>query len=171
MKVIRNYLGRVEHYSTVRFIFEMTGWAFVLKLLGFLLLIPFLIFRGAPASMVTTTEQIGAGGVENLIIVTLLVSPLCETVFGQWIPIALLKILRCPVWFQLLGSAAVFALGHFQAGMVAVWITFPVGVLFSWSYIRYVNCSLWAGLAVPTVIHFLHNLVALSAFLLVRSLF
>jgi membrane protease YdiL (CAAX protease family) len=171
MRLIRQYLSQIEQYSVVRFIFEMTGWAFLLKLLTFLLLIPVLVVKGGAASMTTTTEQIAAGGLENLIVVTLLVSPLVETILGQWIPISLLKILRAPVWLQLVGSALLFALGHFQAGMVAVVITFPVGVLFSWSYVRYLKYSLWAGLGVPTAIHFLHNLLALSAFLLFRAVF
>lgn len=97
-----------------------------------------------------------------VIIGTVFLAPVIETILLQALPIELVRRFRGPRWLQYCAGAVPFALLHFTAG-VAVGIAAGVvgGIFFAHSYLEGRKDSWQTAAVVTCVVHALHNLIVL----------
>jgi hypothetical protein len=146
-----------------RFITELTLIAFPLKVL---FLLPFTLL-GLQAR--STTAMADTGSALRLLWLGGLAVPMVETFVGQWLPLRVLARRTRDKCLLLIGSALWFAALHLAAGWSGFVYIFPMAVLLSWSFMLYSQRSLWRAYWVTTAIHVLHNCLAISLYLLLKT--
>jgi hypothetical protein len=167
-KFISSYLKRTESYSSLHFVFEIGLLSFILKVLVSVLITPLF-----PNGAVTNTEIL-----DNyldtsipLFAVALIIAPIAETFSGQWLPITLASLFTRRKGELLVLSAIFFAFLHLNDGWVNFWMTLPIGLSLSFSFLVNRQKSFLHAYWVTVAIHSLHNLIALGIyFLIVKSL-
>ena len=153
------YLNKAKGYSPLRFVFEMTVIAFLIKILFSVLadIILSLIGIHLVSDLSFEKQQVTQG----LIIIGLTV-PLfaaIETVIGQMLILWISSRFTKKAWIRILTSAVIFTALHLDpAQMIAV---FPVGLILAWSFLTKREKSLWSAFWMTTAIHSLHNYLAL----------
>jgi hypothetical protein len=161
---IGRYFERTRSYSTPRFIIELALVPFPVKAaLGMIMGLV------ADPSFETTTDALAEGGIEMLMVGGLILAPLIETVIGQWLPIWLLSYVTRSEALLVAGSAFLFALQHLHVGIPGVVITFPIGVILSWSFLAMRKTSRSKAYWVTTAIHAGHNALAIGLYLAAGS--
>lgn len=87
------------------------------------------------------------------------IAPPVETVFGQWIPIAVGSIFLKKTKWVIIFSAIIFALFHFPA-IAFTPGAFLIGLLLAWCWLLKRKTGRWEAFWVTTSVHALHNFYA-----------
>ena len=159
--LVGTYFERTRSYSTPRFIVELSLVPFGAKIAIALILH---LVGQTPAE--TTTDVLADEGLAALFFGGLILSPLIETVVGQWLFIWLLSFLTRSTPVLVLGSALLFSALHLHVGIAGALIVFPIGIALSWSFILFRARSRQHAYWVTAAVHSLHNGVAIFLYLL-----
>ena len=155
MKVIKNYLARVENYPFWRFVLELSFWAVVTA--TFLdLLFP---TKNTPGFQYL--EELYRTRLGFFLISALLLGPIIETLF-QILSIKVLSFFTKKDWIQIVISALVFASLHGFSNYFIV--IFPVGIIFAYSFVIQARKSFWTGFCATFLIHSIYNLATTVAY-------
>lgn len=156
---IRGLFTEIGTHSTFRFILELSLIAFFIK-------IPFLIISGVFFTFIGMEELVNLSDELQTAQATLsdfffgvILAPSIETVFGQWIPIAVGSIFLKKTRWVIIFSAIIFALFHFPAIAFAPG-AFLIGLLLAWCWLLKRKTGRWEAFWVTTSVHALHNLYA-----------
>lgn len=122
----------------------------------------------------TTTEVIAQQqGMKMLIITALIIAPPVETIFFQLLPEVGARVLKnlsrqlidLSIPFLIFLSTILFALQHSYAGLNSVILSAPAGLFLIIAYFRFLKGgSRWEAYYLTTLLHCLHNAVALAFF-------
>jgi hypothetical protein len=155
------YWQRCQTYSTSRLMGEMVALSFFLKMIpGF-----FLELLGCGDYAITTDAGM-EDGVDVLLIGSLLIAPPLETLIGQGLFVGVVSLFTNKRRWRLLIPTTIFSALHIYAGWQNFFLIFPAGFFFTWCFLLLAARSKWKAFWVTTLVHFFHNLVAVSIYLL-----
>lgn len=159
LSILHKYFYHTEHYSTLRFIIELTLICFVLKILSLIFFgIIFSLFNYNPTQDLSFEQGMVEKGWLYILILTPIFAAF-ETLTGQWLVIWVVskfsKSRSLKIWL----SAIVFAALHVEPVLMAA--VFPIGIILAWTFILYRKKSKWSAFWVTTTIHTFHNYIAL----------
>ncbi len=158
-QLIEGYFRRTEHYSLRRFIAEMALVPFPLKIL---LGVGFAALGGEVTQ--STTDAVAKWGPAVLLGTAIIVAPLLETLIGQWLPIWVAsRFTNSTVWI-IAAATFVFSIQHVHVGVVGLLTALPPGIFLAWSFLLMRRHSRWRAYWVTSVVHSLHNAVALIVY-------
>ncbi len=159
----RRYLSKTSSYTTTRFIVEMVLLAWVLKLVIILPISLIVVYVYSDSVIWQNPQQavFAARPVANAIL-ALAISPIFETVVGQWFPLTIVRQwMPCPQT-ALTIATLFFAVLHFISwNIMIVMAMMPVGFIFAWSFFVWQQRSTAYAIGVTVAIHALHNAIAL----------
>lgn len=156
---IRGLFAEIGTHNTFRFILELSLIAFFIKVP--LLVLSDILFTSVGLEyLVKLSDELQTAQTTLYdFLYGVLIAPPVETVFGQWIPIAIGSIFLKKTRWAIIFSAAIFALLHFPAIAFAPGAFF-VGLLLAWCWLLKRKTSRWEAFWVTTSVHGLHNLYA-----------
>lgn len=160
--MLKKYFRRIETYSNVRFILEVTALAFVSR---FLLTLPVAIILALIGFQLGDPNITMFDLKHDLIPVSLyliVIAPFMETLLFQLLPIKVLD-LFFPRAYYLLKIAVVtliFAYAHLNEGLINFIGMLPIGFLFVWSFTVKQKQSVRLAVLSVFIIHALTNLLA-----------
>ncbi len=93
----------------------------------------------------------------------LVIAPVIETAFLQWLPISIASWLKQTKPFQISASAFLFAAGHWSAGVLSILAALVAGFFLANAWVRWRGKGISAAFAVVALMHFWMNLAAVAA--------
>ena len=162
-----NYIERARRYSNRRLIIEFTLLAFALKIV---LTVPWIIWIDTSANPKLVTEMNDPGDPLLFVAVACLAGPIIETLVGQWLPIRIAQIWSRSRWVWIGVSILFFSSLHLFAGFIGVLTTAGPAFFFALCFVLKREVSRWQAVWVTTVVHALHNGIALSFYFLEQAL-
>lgn len=157
--MLGRFFSKLGTHPEPKFILELAFLALVLKAL-FLFLTGLVLNLVGLAHLVDFANETQAPP-NNLadFIFVVLIAPLIETIFGQWLPITLTSKLIKSGKGLMVASASVFTLFHYPA--VAFFPgAFVIGLILAWVWLLKGREGWWKAFWVTTSIHALHNFFA-----------
>ena len=158
------WLETTRHYGWLRFLIEAT-------LVALLLRIP-VVFLGVPVvgeDTRTAYDWLAEYTPLQLFVLAIVVGPILETAFAQWLPIALGRRFFQRDSYAVLLSAWIFGWLHYSQGALLVLIMFTTGLVLAWTFLVWLKRSVLAAFFMTFGVHALLNAVALSAALLMPA--
>lgn len=162
---IENYFQRTKSYSDVRFIFELVALTFCLNIILFSLVSLLFDLDGTG-----NTALVDEGSLGDLFVSVVVVGPIVETLFDQWLPIKIASFFTPHLGDLLILSSLYFAAQHLYFGLRGFLGLLPLGIFLSWSFLVKREISLWKAFWVTTLIHSLYNLVILFIYVPIRNI-
>ena len=158
MQRLNRYLDGTRRYPAWRLILELVALSYAGKVAVGLLWAPF------DGHSVSTTEAIDTGGPWALFLGACVVGPPIETFIGQWLPMwALSAVTKRTAW--LVGFSVVFfAALHLYVGFFGFLTVLPAAAVLAWAFFMKRERSFWDAWWITTVMHALHNLIAVSLY-------
>lgn len=154
-----SHLAEIENYPEWKFVVELTFWAFFFKIIFALIFGALFVSLGIYTEPDIAFElDILRKGLLGAIVFTTLFAGF-ETVIGQWLILSLSSLVTKNTLIKILLSATVFSLLHIDP--LTIFIVFPIGVILAWSFLIKKKKSTWNAFFLTTLIHALHNLLAL----------
>lgn len=155
---IERYIQKIQSYSTLRFIVELS---IVAKVLGFVSIPLFMI--EAYVTKFTYKPEVGHYSNVELIILFIIFFPLLETFLGQMGPILALSKFTKNKWKIILSSAIFFALLHIHPDIHLAYIVaiFLAGLVYATAFFIKKQSSLKSAYFITASIHGLFNMYAL----------
>jgi len=163
--LVERYFQRTLSYSLRRFVLELALVLFPIKMIIGVVVGTACGAMGIDCPVRLATDLLAEAGVPTLVITAVLMAPLLETLIGQWVPIWLTSLFTKNTVALVSVSAFLFALGHVYVGFAGLLVTFPVGIVLSWSFVAMRRHSRWRAYWVTSAIHALHNGVSVAAYL------
>jgi hypothetical protein len=172
--IISAYWHRLEGYTPKRFLGEMLLIMFVLKILISIPLGIFVSWEKNPQG--TSTQSVMMDGEVTLVarhtesskqvnppeqvFSAIIIAPLLETLFGQWLPIVVIGFFTQKLRLLIGGSALFFTLLHIPVvGILAAGV-FPPALAFSFSWLIQRTHSRWRAYWMTAALHAAHNVIA-----------
>lgn len=112
----------------------------------------------------TTTDAVveTGGGPAALLLVSLVLAPLLETIAWQIVPIEVLAAWRVPALARRIASTLLFGASHLNAGAYGVAVGLAVGPWLAYAYDSRRGSSRLRGAWLAVLVHVLHNAIALG---------
>jgi hypothetical protein len=161
---IKNYFEHTKTYSLPRFVIELTLLAFGLKILSSIV---WVIIEGLIRIVLGSVPELGQNMPEDvdtfaipILIFFVTIGPALETLVGQALPIKLVSRFTTSQTAQIIVSALFFSALHYYPFLIIN--VLPVGIILAWSYLYHRQTSFARAFWVTTIIHALHNLIALG---------
>ena len=155
------WLERTRRYSWPRFLIEATLVALFLR-------IP-VVWLGVPIvgdDTRTAYDWLADYSALELALLAILLGPILETAFAQWMPISLGRRFFQRDSYAVLLSAWIFGWLHYSQGALLVLIMFTTGLVLAWTFLVWRERGLWQAFLMTFAVHALLNSVALGAALL-----
>lgn len=166
---MRAYFRKTVHYTTFRFVVELTSAAFLFNVIAILvyrnLLVDFFHLHWLNVGW-EDPHQIREWNYTVLLLWGCAGFPLIMTIFTQWLPVRLLNKLTDNPDLVVGGSALFFTWVFAGSDLQFAIFTFPLGVALGWSFLLYRRRSFAAAVRTTFFIHALHNLVVVSVLIL-----
>ncbi len=161
-----SYFNKIQTYSSLRFIVEVTILAFLSR---FIIVFPtafILLFLGINIGSPNIDSYDFQNDIVFLLFFITIIGPLIETVIFQLIPISLLHFLRLPTWFILIVITLIFAAAHLEDGLINFIGMIPIGFLFNYAFWVRKKHSVGKAFFEVFIIHGLTNLLAILMYLI-----
>ncbi|MBD3268383.1 hypothetical protein GF373_17085 [bacterium] len=166
--MINHFVQWCERHYTAQsrwhFIFTMVVWSFLLKIIT-LIPIGFL----TTGDYQTTTDVGLQEGIAILVMGAIVIGPAVETLLGQWFFIWLTGRFTQRVNHLIFWPTILFAALHVYAGFMNFFIILGPALIFTLSFWVCWKRAFWTAFWVTTVIHMIHNGIALSLYFLLAE--
>jgi hypothetical protein len=153
--IIIKYLENTKKYSLLRYLIELTALSYLLKLI-FGLIYNLFVYSTTGKTIEDMIEKPELTAL--FLFGALIIAPLIETLIGQVLPTLISSFFIKNFYLQALISAIFFAILHPFTHYGAI---FPVGYILAWTYIIKKQKSFFYGYWITTIMHFVHNAIAL----------
>lgn len=156
------YAQRTKLYPVWRFIAELVVVGYIAKIVVALVFVAtmagvYVIFGFQFPEISDPSDDSLRHDFAFQFITGIIVAPLVETVFGQFLPLKITRRFTQKTWIQIVVAAIFFTAFHHPARYITAVV---MGVILAWSFILYARVSLKAAFGVTIVMHALHNMVA-----------
>ena len=160
--LVLDYLGKARKYSNVRFIFEFSVVAFILKIISAIVFSTILLalgFHDLQVDIHYTETMLKENIVWTFVSIPLFAA--IETLIGQALFTFIVSRFTKSKTKIIVFSAIGFALLHWDLFQIAaIW---PVAFVLSWIFVTKKEKGFWLAFFLTTTVHTLHN--ALSVYL------
>ncbi len=160
----KNYFNNAKHYSSVRFILEMTALVFLSKIVFSIIIFAIFNINSDLEGVRLTEEDIKTYGYFSTLILASIIAPLVETPLGQMLPIWITSKFTNKDSLKIITSAIFFSALHWPIQDIIV--AFPATIIFAWVYVTKRKISLKAAFINTALIHSLHNFIASLLYLI-----
>lgn len=149
----------ISTHNNLRFILELSLIAFFIKV-PLLILSDILFTSVGLGHLVKLSDELQTAQTTlSDFFLSVVIAPPVETVFGQWIPIAVGSLFLKKTKWVIIFSAIIFAFFHFPA-IAFMPGAFFIGLLLAWCWLLKRKTGRWEAFWVTTSVHALHNLYA-----------